>query len=1588
MEKFSVKKPFTILVSVIIIIVLGVVSFTSMTTDLLPELSLPYMIVITPYPGASPEKVELEVSQPMENALGTVSHVKNVLSVSYENFAMTQLEFEDGTDMDSAMVKVSGQVQQIAPTLPSGCGTPSIMEISMNMVATMYLAVSREGYDIYELSDFVDKKVRPYLARQEGVASVTTIGLVEKSIQVDLDADKIRDLNDRILAKTNKALNDAKKQLDDAKSLVDRGQEALQEQEKNFGEMLSSGLFGALDGPADELRRQLKSGIAGLVDRLDSLSRQAGDIGSDIGSNPITDNISDALKDIEDAYGEGSQDVGVIGEAMSQARDDVNAINEGIREAISGTKAADGSGNAGTGDVPADGSGAGSGDAGNGSTGSAGTDTVSDPADNTGTGSGDNTGTGSDDNTGSDPGSSDPGNTSSDGSGTSDPSSSGDGQQPEPSTRTSRIQQAAERTREAMASAIRLRRYIASGDIRNRITNIIRTLREASAVLDGGTFSSLASAISKIVTAGSEIRVLMDELSEADVEGMLSGPLGNVRTALGTVSGYTDRLPELLSGIESGFAMLTQGQLDAALGFSTAAWQLTEAQTQLETASAQYESARSQALKSANVDSLVSVTTLSGLIYAQNFSMPAGYIDDENDNSWLLKVGDEFDSSTDISDALLADIDGIGTIRLSDVANVTVIDNADDSFAKLNGENGVVLSIFKSSTAGTNEVSRNCWDAIAELEADNEGLHVANMMDQGEYITIIVTDILMSMGLGALLAMIVLAIFLRDVRPTLMVAISIPLSVLFTILLMYFTGLSMNIMTLSGLSLGIGMLVDNSIVVMENIIRLRQRGLSAPRASVQGAKQVSGAIISSTLTTVCVFLPMVFTEGTVRELLVPMALSITYCLTASLIVAMTVIPASASTIMRKVRKKKSGVFDRVLDFYGNALGWCLSHKLAAILIAVVLLGVSVFRLVTMGIVLIPDIATENIQVTIRTPKEDTREESYRDADEAMRAIMAVDGVENVGIMDMASSVSFVSSVGGMGSGSNGNYLCFVAPSGKPTVKRVEALSKDIEEAVKDLRANVTVSSGGMSDMTALMPQGMQINIYGEELEKLTEIGKDVIAAIETVEGFEDASDGSERDDKALHLVIDKDKAMSYGLTVAQIYTEISSRMLTSTTSTTITQDGVMLDVTIRDETDPLTRENILDIEFNTSGAAGMSSGSMAQMAAMMGGSSGMSSGSMGGLAAMFGGASGSAGGLASMMGGSSGSFSDMLSSMGGSSGASDGMGGLAELFGGMTGSGSGDAGNSENDTDSPGSGDGSSGTSADNSSDTTDNNSVHKLGEFATLVETSSPSIINRENQSRYITVSARTAEGYNTTLLARQLQGKLDAINRSLPNGYSVEIGGETIEVNRMVNQMSKALALAFVLIYMVMVAQFQSLLSPFIILFTIPLAFTGGMLGLIIAREQLSLLSLMGFLILMGTVVNNGIVFVDYVNQLRIGGMPRREALVATGKTRMRPILMTAMTTILAMVQLIFGTGMSVQLSRGMAIVIASGLMYATLMTLLIVPVMYDIFFKKPPLNVDLGSDMDDVPDDAAEFMEELREKSLAEEISKRNSEAEAAE
>ena len=318
-----------------------------------------------------------------------------------------------------------------------------------------------------------------------------------------------------------------------------------------------------------------------------------------------------------------------------------------------------------------------------------------------------------------------------------------------------------------------------------------------------------------------------------------------------------------------------------------------------------------------------------------------------------------------MTDAVLCNIDDIGDIKLSDVADINMVDNSADSYGKVNGNDAVLLSISKSSTAGTSDVSDACNDAFKKMSEENEGLRFTNLMDQGDYIRLIIDSVLSNLLWGALLAIIVLLIFLKDIRPTVVVAFSIPLSVLFAVVLMYFTDITLNIISLSGLALGVGMLVDNSIVVVENIYRLRSKGVGAARAAVMGANQVAGAIFSSTLTTICVFLPIIFTDGITRQIMQDMCLTITYSLCASLVVALTVVPSMGATVLNKADVKKHRWFDALVNVYDKAIRFCLRFKIVPIIIAIGLLVFSTYKVLKMGIVFVPDMGSEQMSVSYK-----------------------------------------------------------------------------------------------------------------------------------------------------------------------------------------------------------------------------------------------------------------------------------------------------------------------------------------------------------------------------------------------------------------------------------------------------------------------------------------------------------------------------------------------------------------------------------------------------------------------------------------------
>ena len=1216
MAKFSVKKPLTVFVVVLAVIVLGVVSYLKMTPDLMPNMDFPYVIIITADPGASPESVESDITKPMEQSMATLDQIKEVTSTSQNSVSMVMLEFEDGVNMDTISVDIQQKISVLQGQWDDMVGAPYVLKINPSVLPVMVAAVSQEGRDVYELSDLVTDELTGKLEGISGVASVDVSGAVTREAHVILDQQKMDDLSATLADAVKKQLKKAEGKLHDAEKQVEEGQDAL-----------------------DSAKRGMADGIAGA----------AGDA-----VDKVRDELRKVYKVIEDT--------------------DFRDIVDGM---------------------------------------------ITDP----------------------------------------------DG-----------------------------------------------TLEELQKNLD-----TLKASLSK----------LMDELESGRLRAQVEGTVSN-----------------LVLTLMDGMTQLTEAQI-----------QLDQAKTQIKSGLEQIQEAYKNVSEQTDLGGLLSISTVSGLLTAQNFSMPAGYINDDSGVRYMVSVGQKLESSAELESMILFDLglEGVDPIRLGDVATVVVTDDADKLYTKLDGENGILLSFTKQSNYATAEVSNNIIARFETLESQYEGLSFVPLMDQGDYIYLIVETIMSSLLWGAVFSVVVLFLFLRDWRPTVITLVSIPVSVIFAVVLMYFTGVTINMISLSGLAVSVGMLVDNSVVVIENIYRLRAKGATIIQAAVSGAGQVLGAVTASTLTTVCVFAPIVFVEGLTRQLFTDLALTITYSLMASLLVSLTLVPAMASGMLRRDFTPKPGLLDKLYPAYRRAIEFSLDHKAGVLLLSLVLLVTTMWGAVSRGFTFMPEIDMNNLSLSVTMPEGTTREEAVQLADEVMERVMSVDNVSDAGFMMGSGTMGGLS----LTSTSNGDYDVtgyITMPEG---TFGSEA-GKEIEALCADLPCKVT-ASGVMSGMMSYMTgSGVSLTVYGSDMEELQSAARALGQRIAQAEGVTEVSDGLEDAAPALQVVVDRNKAMTKGITVAQIYMQVAAAMSDTTTVSTVTLGGDSMEMIVdAAEGSKLTREKLLDLTITPDDS----------MSASMGGASASASAS-----------------------------------------------GLSQLTG--------------EDGD-------------------TDEDKSFRLGDVAEIRETVSMNSISRDQQRRCITVTAAIAEGYNVTKVTSEVQRLVSGL--TLPDTVTVEFNGENEQIMDAMTQVMLMLLLGVVLVYLIMVAQFQSLKSPFIVMFTIPLAFTGGFLALLIAGIEVSVVSLIGFVMLVGIIVNNGIVLVDYINQQRLAGMERREAIIDAGVTRLRPILMTSLTTILGLIVTAVAKNAGTALIQPIALVCIGGLLYATLMTLFVVPCMYDLLNKKELRKVD---------------------------------------
>ena len=1355
-SKFSVKKPLTVFVAVILVIVLGVVSYLDMTPSLFPSMELPYVIIVTTYIGASPEEVETTVTRPLEQSMATLDNVEEVQSSSSENYSMVMVEFAEDANMDSVTVDINSKLTQLSGSWDDKVGTPYTMKINPNMLPVAIVAISKQDSTIYELSDFTKDTLENKLEGIDGVASVSIGGIVEQSLEVVLSEDKIKKVNKTVQDAILDQFSDAEKELDDAKTQledgleqakdgkeeIEKGKETIDEQQEQIAAQLASA-----EAELSSKEQELLTTKLTLVNTISELTDQKEQLQSTLklmtelqkAIHEVTarrDNLQteyDELNELHNSYNTFKTSSDDLDTALTAIEKDETLDDEQKAEAVEAFK------------------------------------------------------------------------------------TSADYVQTKASLAECEAQITA-RGLTPLTLEVTLRATKSALDLANSSMNTLdKGLQEMGTSFEtiDSDVAALEDGIAQIDEGINTLYATIDQLDDGSVT------IKEAKKELGAQKSQA----EYQMNSASTDLKVTEATVDATIT------QLEQSKTSLDDAVNQLNDSKKEALEQADITNTVNMEMISQILTAQNFSMPAGYLTGGDENI-LVRVGDKLGDQEELSSLLLFDlgIDNVDPIYLTDVADVKLVDNSEDIYAKLNGENGVMVSFTMQSDAATAEVSDNIQAALEKLTKEYPDLSFTTLMDQGDYIHLIVDSVISNLLWGGLFAVVILLFFLRDIRPTFIIACSIPISVIFAIVLMYFSGITLNLISLSGLAVGVGMLVDNSVVVIENIYRLRNNGATPVQAAVSGAVQVTGAIIASTLTTVCVFLPIVFVQGLTRTLFQDMALTIGYSLLASLIVAITLVPAMSQSMLKKQKVKKNGEKSGESKFasgYKKLVSFTLNHKFLLLFASIVLLVVTGYFSFAKGFSFMPEMQSNQLSVSVTMPDDADFKTATQTTDKILKQLDTVEDIDTVGAVVGSNVLSSVSFGGGMGGDDTAVTLYVILKDEDKLSKSITEISDEILEKCSDLDCEMTVDSSGMGSMMSMMfGEGISINVYCNDMDTLQDYATQFADIVENTEGTENAFNGIEETTQELRISVDKEKAMKKGLTVAQVFMDITSTLSSEQEATSLETGGDSITVDVVDgSAKGLTEKDIRSHVIETT----------------------------------------------------------------------DMKGETIKV----------------------------------------------KLSDIATIQKADTLNTITRLEQRRYLNVTADVKDGYNTTNVTEEIKTKLD--NLALPDNVTYEITGSYETTMDAVIELAKMLLLAVIFIYLIMVAQFQSLLSPFIIMFTIPLAFTGGFIALLISGLDMSVIAIIGFIMMAGIIVNNGIVLVDYINQLRAEGMPKREALIEAGVTRLRPILMTALTTILGLSVMAFSNDASSAMMKPIALVCIGGLLYATLMTLFVVPAIYDIFNRK---------------------------------------------
>lgn len=813
----------------------------------------------------------------------------------------------------------------------------------------------------------------------------------------------------------------------------------------------------------------------------------------------------------------------------------------------------------------------------------------------------------------------------------------------------------------------------------------------------------------------------------------------------------------------------------------------------------------------------LTTSTLSGLLAAENMNLPSGDLTQGNTTVAVRTIG-EFTSVQEINNLPIPTSTG-AVIHLSDVARVEQVEADRDSFTYINGEKGILLSVDKQSTANLVKVSQSLKDEIAKLQRDYPELEIDMLSDTSDYIEMSLSNITETALLAAVIAFFVLLLFLKNAVTAGIIAVSIPTSIMATFALMHVTDINMNMISMGGVAIGIGMLVDNSVVVLDSIYQYYERGYTAAESAEIGAKEVSMAIIASTLTTVAVFLPMALIGGTTGAMMKNLSFTIMYALIASVVVALTFVPMACALLLKRETKtfvwknlkflsfldRWEGAIDTLSRKYEKLLKWALRHRKKTVLtvLLVFILSLCSIPLAGMDFMASMDEGVATISVDLPNGTDlDTTEETTLEVLYRLQDIPEADVVyANVGS-------------GMLSSGTNSASITMNLVDAKDRKRSTEEVCDDIEKLLADIPgADITVSSSD-SAMGSLASADVTMNVYGYDAATLVDVEDELIDKLSQVDGLSDVEGSTGDTVPEAKVTIDRAKASQYGITTASVAGALSTA-ISGSTATQYKLDGTEIDVVIRYDTNSV--NYLTDLNNLT----------------------------------------------------------------------------VTSAYG----------------TQVP-------------------------LSDVATITMDESATTIMRENQKNYITISAN-ADNMSTSEAQKLVEKAMADIE--LPDGCTYQFSGMMEKMNDTFRSLEIAMVVAVLLVYMIMASQFESLRYPFIVMFSMPLAITGAILGLLITGNTITMPAMMGFVMLIGMVVNNGIVLVDYTNQLMDRGMNCYDALTSAGPRRLRPILMTTLTTVLGMVPMALATSEGSEMMQALAIAVIFGLTLSTVVTLIFIPVLY---------------------------------------------------